>query len=117
MLQTLFPWLVGLALLAGVVAIARRDGGDRAAFSLAIVAAIALTPIVWLHYFALLVVPLALARPKLSWAWGLMWVFWLIPAQENGGDIWRILLATGVVGAVVTLTLSASTRQRPITLP
>ncbi len=109
----MLPWLAGLSLLAIVVAVARQEDGDRRAFSLTVVAAIALTPIVWAHYFALLVVPLALARPKLSWAWGLMWVFWLIPAQENRGDLWRILIAMTVVGGV--LAVSVSTRLRPIT--
>ena len=99
--------MVGLSLLAGVVVIARRDDGDRRAFTLAIVAAIALTPIVWLHYFALLVVPLALARPRLSWAWALMWVFWLIPAQENEGDLWRILIAVALVAAIAALSANA----------
>ncbi len=97
-----FPWLVGACLLAAVLAVARRDGGDCNAFSLAIIAAIALSPIVWLHYFALLVVPLALARPRLAWAWGLMWVFWLTPAQESDGDLWRILLAVSLVALVVS---------------
>jgi hypothetical protein len=102
-LAEVLPWLVGLSLLAAVVMVARRDDGDRSAFSLAIVAAIALTPIVWLHYFALLVVPLALARPRLSWLWLSMWVFWLTPAQENENDLWRIAVAvvlTAIVGAV-----------------
>ena len=98
------PWLVGLLLLVGVVTIARRENEDRNAFSLAIVAAIALTPIVWLHYFGLLVVPLALARPRISWAWALLWVFWLIPDQENQGDPWRIVLAVAVVGTAVATT-------------
>ena len=108
----MLPWLAGLSLLAIVVAVARREDGDRRAFSVAVVAAIALTPIVWAHYFALLVVPLALMRPRLSWAWGLMWVFWLMPAQENRGDLWKIVLAIAVMGAV--LTLSGSVRPRPI---
>lgn len=101
----LLPWLVGLTVLAGVLVVARRDGGDVAAFSLAIIAAMALTPIVWLHYFALLVLPLALIRPRLSWAWGLLWIFWLVPAQENEGDAWRVLLAVAVVGAVGILSV------------
>ena len=75
------------------------------------IASIALTPIVWQHYFVLLVVPLALARPRLSWAWGLMWVFWLIPDAENNGDLWRIVLAVTVIGLV--LAVSTVTRRRP----
>jgi Glycosyltransferase family 87 len=62
-------WLaLGLALLAAVVALGRR-GEERAAFILAIVSALALTPIVWLHYFALLVVVVAVAQPRLGPVW------------------------------------------------
>lgn len=99
------PWVIGLILLVGVVAVSRRRGGDRRAFSLAVVAAIALTPIVWLHYFALLVVPLAVVRPRLAWAWLLMWAFWLIPEQESRGDLWRIVLALVLVSATTMTAL------------
>jgi hypothetical protein len=62
-------WLaVGLALLTLVVLLGRR-GEERAAFILAIAAALSLTPIVWLHYFALLVVVVALAQPRLGIVW------------------------------------------------
>jgi Glycosyltransferase family 87 len=64
-------WLtVGAALLVAVVLVARR-GDERSAFMLAIAAALALTPIVWLHYFALLVVVVALAQPRLGVLWAL----------------------------------------------
>ena len=65
------PFVVGVPLLVAVFVVARRDDGDRRAFSLAVIAAIAITPIVWLHYFTLLVAPLALARPRLAWPWAL----------------------------------------------
>ena len=56
---------IGLAFLAGVVLLAwRRD--ERTAFILAIAASLALTPIVWLHYFALLSVVVAIAQPRLG---------------------------------------------------
>ena len=62
-------WLaVGVAVLAAVVAVARR-GDERRAFVLAVAAALLLSPIVWLHYFALLAVVVALARPRLSLVW------------------------------------------------
>jgi hypothetical protein len=62
-------WLaLGLALLAAVV-LAGRRGDDRSAFVLAMAAALALTPIVWLHYFALLLVVVAVAQPRLGAAW------------------------------------------------
>lgn len=62
-------WLaVGLALLVVVVTAARR-GGERTAFVVCVGACLALTPIVWLHYFALLLVAVAVARPRLGWIW------------------------------------------------
>jgi alpha-1,2-mannosyltransferase len=43
--------------------------GDRRSLTLAIAAGLILTPILWLHYLVLLVVPIALARPRLSALW------------------------------------------------
>ena len=42
---------------------------DRSSLTLAIAAALVLTPILWLHYLPLLLVPIALARPRLSLLW------------------------------------------------
>lgn len=65
-------WLaVGLGLLAAVVRVG-RSGDERSAFVLALAAALALSPIVWLHYFALLLLVVALAQPRLS-------VMWFVP--------------------------------------
>jgi len=66
--------IAGLALLAAAAWIARdmrrlqRDR-DVAVLTLALAAALAASPIVWVHYFLLLLVPLALTRPRLSWLW------------------------------------------------
>ena len=57
-----------MGLLAAVVWVGRR-GDERSAFILAIAAALALSPIVWLHYFALLLVVVALAQPTLGLVW------------------------------------------------
>jgi hypothetical protein len=59
---------IGIAVLGSVVALARRSD-ERTAFILAIAASLALTPIVWLHYFALLSVVVALAQPRLGLVW------------------------------------------------
>ena len=42
---------------------------DRRSLTLAVAAALVLTPILWLHYLSLLLVPIALARPRLSLLW------------------------------------------------
>jgi alpha-1,2-mannosyltransferase len=59
--------LLGLAWRA---ARASRDSdGDRRSLVLALAAGFVLTPILWLHYLVLLIVPIALARPRLSALW------------------------------------------------
>jgi hypothetical protein len=114
----LLPWAIGLALLGCALVLAhRREEDERFGFSLAVVAAIALTPIVWLHSFAFLAVPLALARPRIAWAWGLLWVFWVVPAQESDGSLWRLALALGVAAAVVVSVWQAAKRRSAGLLP
>jgi hypothetical protein len=92
---------LGLALLAAVIVLARRADGERRAFAAALGAALVLTPIVWLHYFALLAVPIALARPRLSPLWLVPLVLWVTPFPESGGDTWRIVVALAVAAVVV----------------
>lgn len=63
-------WItVAVAMLAAMVVVGRK-GDARTAFILAVAASLAFTPVVWLHYFALLLVVVALAQPRL----GLLWV-------------------------------------------
>jgi hypothetical protein len=89
-------WVVGVALLAAT--------WWFRSFTLAVAAALVLSPIVWLDYFALAAVPLALARPRLSWVWFLPLVTWgLRGAGLNIGDPWdiaRLLVVFAVVFAV-----------------
>lgn len=66
----------GLVLALAALVAERRDG-DRRAFSLTVVAALVLSPVVWLHYFAFLLVPIALASPGWGAAWSIPWAFWL----------------------------------------
>jgi hypothetical protein len=61
--------VAGLALLAIAAWLVRRPDGDRRAFSLVVVASVVATPVVWLHYLALLYVPIAVRWPRLSAAW------------------------------------------------
>jgi len=60
-----------------------------------------LSPIVWLDYFAVAMVPLAIARPRLSWVWFVPLATWGLSGAGLGiGDPWdisRLLLAFAVV--------------------
>lgn len=108
---------LGSVAVVGIVLAGRRRD-DEAAFSLALGAAFFLTPIVWLHYFALLVVPIAIARPRLSALWFLPLAFWLTPYPESGGVFWRIALAVALIAFVLAAAsaTAALARRRPTLL-
>lgn len=105
--------LVGCSVLA-VAAFAPRADSDLWAFTLAIAAAILLTPIVWLHYFLLLVAPLAIAYPALAPAWFIALLFWVSPFQETGGDAWRISLGLAALASLGAAVLFSP--RRPATI-
>lgn len=112
-------WLAaGLGSLAGCVLLGRR-GDDRRSFVLAVVASLALSPIVWLHYFAVLLVPLAISRPRFGPAWLLPIALWVVPADGNGRASWQTALTIAVAAAVVALSLSPerARARRPANVP
>ena len=91
---------------------ARGPDGDRRALTLALAAGFVLTPILWLHYLVLLVVPIALARPRLSVLWLVplaMTVFELLDLYKGWprGDGW----ALASVAAVMTVVFAAASRS------
>jgi len=109
--------LLSLALGCSVLAVAAfapRGKRDLWAFTLAIAAAILLSPIVWLHYFLLLGAPLAIAFPTLAPAWLLPLVFWAWPFQETGGDVWKITLGFAALASVTAVTLVSDARPETV---
>lgn len=97
-------FLCGGALLAGVVHFGRR-GDEVRAFTCAMVAVLAFAPVVWLHYLVLLVVPIAISRPRFSAIWLLPIVLWVCPRDGHGEGLQPFLPA--VVVLVVLLALVA----------
>lgn len=97
------------AVAVGCVALGRK-GRDLAALSLAIGASLLATPIVQLHYFALLIVPLAIARPRLAWTWALPLAMWVCAAEAPRA--WQAALALALGGAMIAVALrTAPPRQ------
>lgn len=77
------------ALVVGMFLLGRQDG-DAAPFALSLGAALLLSPIVWTHYYVLVLVPIAILRPRLSFLWFLPLAFWVEPNLEYFGDAWRL---------------------------
>ena len=95
--------VVGATLFAACVQLARR-GDDQRAFICSIGAALALTPIAWLHYLAFLLVPLAVARPHFSALWLLPIVVWFSPTSRHGTRL-EPMLPAFVAAVLLAATL------------
>jgi len=96
--------VIAVAALAALVLRAGRRH-DRAGFALAVVACLACSPIVWMHYFGLLIVAIAVLRPRLSWLWALAPAFWLIPNANHPAATWKIVGAQIACAIVVAAAL------------
>jgi hypothetical protein len=94
--------LVGLGLLVGCVLFARA-GDDERSFTSAVAATLALSPIVWLHYLVVLLVPTAIARPRLSALWFLPVLLWVSPrpGYADGVQTFMPALAAAILVTVL----------------
>jgi hypothetical protein len=91
---------VAVLVLAGVVFYGRRDD-DARSYSCALVAFIVASPIIWLHSFALLIAPLAVLRPRLTWAWLLPSTLWFVSPGTGNGAPWQTAVTLTVALLVV----------------
>ncbi len=103
---------VCIALLVAVVVYARRQAEMRA-FVLAIAAALACSPILWLHYFALLLVPVAIASPRLGPIWFVPLAMWGFGAGTGNGTTAEAAVVLGVAVATVVLCCRAAPPAMP----
>jgi hypothetical protein len=84
----------------------------RRSLALAVATAFVLSPIVWRHYFVVLAVPLAVAFPRLGYAWAIPLGFWLVPGTYNGAT-WQVAVAVAVTAATVAAAeLGRASRER-----
>jgi hypothetical protein len=91
------------ATVLALAALRRRS--DREAFVLCVGAALLASPIVWQHYFALLLVPVAIAAPRFAPIWLLPLLLWLVGPQSHGNAV-AISVAVLVPAAVLAWALN-----------
>ena len=94
-------YVIAFAALA-LVALVVRD--DRRVFVAVLVISLFATPILWLHYLVLLIVPIALATRRLSPLWLAPALLWLDAAAWSGGAAWIASLLV-VVSAVAVAAM------------
>jgi hypothetical protein len=109
-------YVLAIAVAAGVAAAcigAGRARRDLAALALALAVSLLATPIVQLHYFALLIVPFAVARPRLSRAWALPLAFW---ACSTPAHSWQVAVALALGGGMLLVILRHEPSSRDASL-
>lgn len=89
--------VVGMAVALAVVHRGLWRGEDQQTMVLAVALMLLASPLVWIHYFVLLAVPLAIRRPRFSALWLLPIVMWLLPPATSVSG-WQFALAWTVAG-------------------
>jgi hypothetical protein len=97
-LEVLLSLSVALACLRSA-----RRGQDHHALTLTILLMLLASPLVWNHYFALIMVPLAIARPRFGWVW--LGPVVLLVCPDDGVHFWQLTLTWIVVGTCFTFLL------------
>lgn len=101
---------LGVGLLVWCVVFARRQDEERA-FTCAIAATLALSPIVWLHYLVALLVPMAIARPRFSLIWLLPVLLWVSPRPGYAEGVATFMPAIAAAILITVLLARPRTRQ------
>jgi hypothetical protein len=98
-----------VALAAALLYFAFFKRRERLALVLAITLMLAASPLVWSHYFALLLIPMALERPRVGWLWALPLLMWVCPASlhVHGWQEGVAWLVTGTMLVCVIRTARA----------
>ena len=70
---------------------------------LATLAVMVVTPIVWQHYLVLMLVPLAVLRPRFGLVWLIPCLPWLTPlaAYQDADTAARIVFAAALLGTAI----------------
>jgi len=99
--------VVSAALAVAIVYVAFIKHRELEALTLTIALMLTASALVWNHYFALLLIPMALARPRFSWLWVLPLLMWFCPDYQTHG--WQEAVGWIVAGTLLfTATRRAS---------
>ena len=111
-------WYVLVVATLAACVVAGRRNNDRLSFALAVLAAVIASPIVWLHSFLLLLVPVAVYRPRFGIAWVMPALLWFGSGTGNG-QAWQTALVLGVAGLTVLLAIvgAGGTSSKEATAP
>jgi hypothetical protein len=103
--------LLSALVAGGVIHAAVVQRNELRALTLTVALALISSPLLWSHYLALLLVPLALLRPRLHWVWLLPVLMWVSPLGMTV-HTWQLLASWAAAGAMFYVLLRR-TRGEP----
>jgi alpha-1,2-mannosyltransferase len=92
--------VISATLVAGAIYVGVSKRRERQALILVVALMLAASPLVWTHYFVVLLIPLALARPRVNWLWALPILMWVCPPSLHVRG-WQELIAWLVAGTML----------------
>ena len=102
-----------VSILAILIAVSRSIDADRKTFSAAVLACLLLSPLVWLHYYVVVLVPIALANRRFGWLW-LVPVLAVWPFTDSHRDLAVKLWGYALLAVIALFTLTREAEeQRP----
>jgi hypothetical protein len=99
-----------IAAAAAVVCLVNgRRGNDQSSFVWGVGVTLLATPVIWSHYYALLLVPLAIVRPRLSAIWVIALLLWIPVAGESWeSGSWQLVIGLLLVGVMFAVAVRDS---------
>lgn len=105
---------VGAAALLAAAVIVGRRGDEPLSFELVLATSLMATPVMELHYLALLVVAVGLMRRELALVWALPLLLW-VAGRVQDPAAWQVAATHAIVAA--TFAVAAITRSPPRSAP
>ena len=91
-------------LAAGVAYAAMVQHDELRALTWAVALTLISSPLLWSHYVALMLVPLALSRPRFHWVWVLPVLMWVSPLGMTV-HTWQLLVSWAAAGTIFFVLL------------
>jgi hypothetical protein len=107
MVATLSALTLTALMVSATLAVATRR--DESLFTVALIGGLLASPILEVHYLALLLVPLAISRRTLDVVWLLFLALWLLAVQEQSG-LWQVAIVLAIAATVAVFVNSGVAR-------
>ncbi len=106
---------LALALLVATVYSGFVRRNEVQALTLTVALTLVASPLVWGHYLTLLLVPLALLRPRLNWLWVLPVLMWICPPDARV-HLWQAAFFWLSAGLMLTVLVADAAGKRRTSL-